>query len=155
MLSRTFSSPIALHFATQPSNLLQIQTFGFSTLRKRLGLFSFKMTKSRKYKNPHAMSLSKRQSLQKQGYQGLLKIQETERLSERPFGTHTRKGRFRFNVDKVPFFNIPDLSDFKVSKRSLILVLAKTLRAPFHAPHSRRQDRQTTHLYRQRGEEVH
>ena len=68
MLSRTFNSPFMQHFASQPNQLLQIQTFGFSKYRKSLGLFSFKLTKNRKYKNPHAMSLSKRQALQKQGY---------------------------------------------------------------------------------------
>jgi len=41
-----------------------------------------------------------------------LRIQETERLSERPFGKHTRKGGFMLNIDKVPFFNIPDLTGF-------------------------------------------
>lgn len=47
----------------QSQTLIQCQTFGFSNLRKRLGLFSFKLTKNRKYKNPHAMSLRKRTDL--------------------------------------------------------------------------------------------
>ena len=124
ILSRYFSrAPAFQSLSVQPQmfqpSLIQIQTFGFSSFRKRLGLFSFKLTKSRKYKNPHAMSLSKRQSLQKQGYQGRLKIAETERLSERPFGKHTRKGSFKFNIDKVPFFNIPDLTGFQVSSALL------------------------------------
>lgn len=88
--------------------------FGFSSLRKRLGLYSFKLTKNRVYKNPHAMSLRKRQDLQKQGYEGELKIRETERNSERPFGEHTRKGRFVLDIEKVPFFNIPDLTGFNL-----------------------------------------
>ena len=58
------------------------------------------------------MSLTKRQSLEKQGYSGELKIHETERLSERPFGRHNRRGQFVLNIDKVPFFNIPDLTGF-------------------------------------------
>ena len=41
-------------------SLLHMQTFGFSKFRKRLGLYSFKLTKSQAYKNPHAMSLRKR-----------------------------------------------------------------------------------------------
>ena len=60
------------------------------------------------------MSLRKRQDLQKQGYEGELKIRETERLSERPFGSHTRKGRFILDIEKVPFFNIPDLTGFNL-----------------------------------------
>ena len=100
MLMKSFAVPL------QSQTLLQNQMFGFSTLRKRLGLYSFKLTKNRVYKNPHAMSLRKRQDLQKQGYEGELKIRETERLSERPFGSHTRKGRFVLDIEKVPFFNI-------------------------------------------------
>ena len=92
--------------------MFQTQLFGFSTLRKRLGLFSFKLTKQRKFKNPHAMTLRKRQDLLKEGYKGQLKIQETERLSARPFGTLTSKGRFKLDIDKVPFFNIPNLDGF-------------------------------------------
>jgi hypothetical protein len=60
------------------------------------------------------MSLRKRQDLQKQGYEGELKIRETERNSERPFGEHTRKGRFVLDIEKVPFFNIPDLTGFNL-----------------------------------------
>ena len=115
--------------ASTPS-LLQVQTFGFSSFRKRLGMYSFKLTKNRKFKNPHAMSLRKRQDLQKEGYKGLLKIKETERLSERPFGHHTKKGKFIFDIDRVPFFNIPDLHGFQVSNFQFIsnaISLVKTL----------------------------
>ena len=35
-------------------------------------------------------------------------------MSERPFGTHTKKGRFVLDIDKVPFFNIPDLTGFNL-----------------------------------------
>ena len=80
--------------------------------RKRHGLSSFKLTKNSKYKNPHAMPLAKRQQLQKLGYRGQLMIRETERLSQRPFGKFTNSGRFRLDIDKVPFYNIPDLTGF-------------------------------------------
>ena len=46
------------------------------------------------------------------GHRGELKIRELERNSERPFGHISRKGKFMFNIDKVPFYNIPDLSGF-------------------------------------------
>lgn len=60
------------------------------------------------------MSLRKRQDLGKLGYEGELRIHEAERLSERPFGQNTRKGRFSLDVEKVPFFNIPDLTGFNL-----------------------------------------
>ena len=53
-------------------------------------------------------------SMKKQGYLGDLKIQERERLSERPFGEHTSKGKFRFNIEKVPFYNVPDITGFRL-----------------------------------------
>ena len=41
-----------------------------------------------------------------------MQIRETERLSQRPFGEFTSKKRFRLNIEKVPFYNIPDLTGF-------------------------------------------
>ena len=52
--------------------------------------------------------------LKKQGYRGELKLHERERLSDRPFGEHSRKGKFTFEIEKVPFYNVPDLSGFKL-----------------------------------------
>ena len=60
------------------------------------------------------MGLKSKQSLKKQGYVGQLKIAERERLNDRPFGRHTSKGKFRFDIDKVPFYNVPDLTGFKL-----------------------------------------
>ena len=53
--------------------------------------------------------------LKKMGYEGELRIKDTERASNRPFGQLNSKGRFRFQIEKVPFYNIPDLTGFKVS----------------------------------------
>ncbi|MFN9905941.1 MAG: hypothetical protein ACK56F_07425, partial [bacterium] len=50
-----------------------------------------------------------------QGYRGEIKIRDLERTSDRPFGRVSNKGRFQFNIEKVPFYNIPDLTGFKVS----------------------------------------
>ena len=61
------------------------------------------------------MSLRKRMDLKKMGYEGELRIKDTERASNRPFGQLNSKGRFRFQIEKVPFYNIPDLTGFKVS----------------------------------------
>ena len=50
----------------------------------------------------------------KQGYKGEIKIRELTRNADRPFGRVSKKGNFVFNIDKVPFYNIPDLAGFKV-----------------------------------------
>ena len=94
---------------------LEVQTFGMATYRKKAGLYSFKLTKNNRYKNNHAMPLKKRLDLKKMGYEGELRIKDTERTSNRPFGQHNSKGRFRFKIEKVPFYNIPDLTGFNVS----------------------------------------
>ena len=60
------------------------------------------------------MSLQQRQQYKAQGYRGELKIRDIERNSERPFGEVSNKGRFKFNIEKVPFYNIPDLTGFKL-----------------------------------------
>ena len=96
------------------ATLTQIQSMDFSRFRKKLGLYSFKLSKNKLYKNPHAMPLHLRQQYEKQGYRGELKIRDIERNSDRPFGKVSNKGRFQFNIEKVPFFNIPDLTGFKV-----------------------------------------
>ena len=72
--------------ATSGSLFIQVQTFGMATFRKRHGLYSFKLTKNNRYKNNHAMSLRKRLDLKKMGYEGELRIADSERHSNRPFG---------------------------------------------------------------------
>jgi hypothetical protein len=88
--------------------------FGISRFRKNHGLYSYKLGKNSKHKNPHAMGLKSKEYLKKQGYQGQLKIHERERLSERPFGYVSSKGKFRFDIERVPFYNVPDLTNFKL-----------------------------------------
>ena len=79
-----------------------------------MGLYSYKLTKNNRYKNPHAIPLHTRQALEKQGYRGEVKIRELERSSDRPFGRVTSKQKFNFDIEKVPFYNIPDLTGFKL-----------------------------------------
>lgn len=88
--------------------------FGFSKFRKRLGLYSFKLSKNSKFKNPHGMPLAQKNYYKKKGYEGEIKIRAIERESQRPFGKVSRKGKFVLNIDKVPFYNIPDVNEFKV-----------------------------------------
>ena len=94
--------------------LTQIPMMGISRFRKTHGVYSYKLGKSSRHKNPHAVNLQSREQLKRQGYLGELKISERERLSDRPFGKHTRKGKFRFEIEKVPFYNVPDLTGFKL-----------------------------------------
>ena len=68
----------------------------------------------KKFKNTHAMSLKKRLDLKKLGYEGELRIKDTERASNRPFGHIDNRGRFKFAIEKVPFYNIPDLTGFQL-----------------------------------------
>ena len=100
---------------TAMPSLIECQTFGFATFRKKNGLYSFKLTKNSKFKNNHAMNIKKRLDLKAMGYEGELRIKDTERASSRPFGDINQKGRFKFRVEKVPFYNIPDLTGFTVS----------------------------------------
>ena len=53
--------PVAGSLLQRVATLTQFQAMDFSKFRKRLGLYSFKLTKNNRYKNPHAMSLNQRQ----------------------------------------------------------------------------------------------
>ena len=101
-------------FSPMTQSLLQVQSFGMATFRKKHGLYSFKLTKNNRYKNNHSMPLKKRLDLKKMGYEGELRIKDTERASDRPFGELNSKGRFRVRIEKVPFYNIPDLTGFNL-----------------------------------------
>ena len=117
-LGATFTSQLLISPSSAASPLQRqlhsLPTFGFTTFRKRHGLYSFKLTKNKKYKNTHAMSVKKRLDLKKMGYEGELRIKDTERASNRPFGHMDQRGRFRFAIEKVPFYNIPDLTGFNL-----------------------------------------
>uniref|UniRef100_A0A7S3MIZ3 Uncharacterized protein n=1 Tax=Favella ehrenbergii TaxID=182087 RepID=A0A7S3MIZ3_9SPIT len=82
--------------------------------RKKHGLYSFKLAKNNRYKNTHAMPLQKRLDFKKMGYEGELRTKDSERASSRPFGELNSKGRFRVRIEKVPFYNIPDLTGFSL-----------------------------------------
>ena len=59
-----------------------------------------------------SMGLPAAYDFYRMGYEGELRIKDTERSSNRPFGQVDNKGRFRFAIEKVPFYNIPDLTGF-------------------------------------------
>ena len=82
--------------------------------RKRLGVYSFKIKRKQYYKNPHALPLYKREQMKNADSYSVQRVMEAERESIRPFGQFTRKGGFKLNIDLVPFYNVPDLTDFKL-----------------------------------------
>ncbi|CDW86400.1 UNKNOWN [Stylonychia lemnae] len=101
--------------ATQGMNsLLYNQIFGFSAFSKRLGVYSYKLGRPSRNKNPHAIPYHIKQQQKLKGYKGAIKIREMERNSDRPFGRISKKGNFIFQIEKVPFFNVPDLANFKL-----------------------------------------
>ena len=109
-----FKAPTLLQRVGQLTQLpVRYRRRGIS-FRKRLGVYSFKIKKRQYYKNPHAMKLSKRELFKKSDEYSVQKITETERDSIRPFGSFTQFGNFKFNIDHVPFYNVPDLKGFKL-----------------------------------------
>mgnify|MGYP003904052221 FL=1 len=97
-----------------PSILMHTPVFQISRYRRKHGLYSYKLGKNERHKNPHAIPLKSKEYMKAEGYQGQLKIRERERLSDRPFGQHTSRGKFKFEIDRVPFYNVPDLTGFKL-----------------------------------------
>ena len=85
------------------------------TFRKTLGVYNFKYKKAGYYKNPHAMSLRIKEQLKKTGTENSWrKIKAIERLSISPYGSTTSRGHFRLDPKRIPNYNIPDLTDFKL-----------------------------------------
>ena len=85
-----------------------------AAFRKRLGVYTYKIRRPQYYKNPHAMPLNKREALKKADTYNVQRIKQAERDSDRPFGKFTRQGNFKFDIDMVPFYNVPDLTGFKL-----------------------------------------
>ena len=85
-----------------------------ASFRKNLGVYSFKIRKQQYYKNPHAMSVFQKEKFKNAGTFPVQRIAEAERESIRPFGKISNKGGFKMDIDLIPFYNVPDLRDFKL-----------------------------------------
>ena len=109
-----FRAPTLLQRVNQLTQLPVRYRRRGQSFRKRLGVYSFKIKKRTYYKNPHAMSLLKREQFLKSEKYRTQKITEAERDSTRPFGFFTKFGNFKLNIDHVPFYNVPDLKGFKL-----------------------------------------
>jgi hypothetical protein len=84
--------------------------------RKGLGVYNYKVKPKSHYKNPHAVPLDVKERLKAQGTEhAFRRIKTLERLSITPFGRNTKCGNFRFDANRVPNYNIPDLTDFEVN----------------------------------------
>lgn len=86
------------------------------SFRKKLGVFNYKVKDGLKeHKKPGVIPLAIKQRLLKENtYDSIQKIKELEKKSTRLFGTFTRFGNFKFDKNKVPIFNVPELKDFEV-----------------------------------------
>mmetsp|Transcript_14366 Transcript_14366/g.16056 ORF Transcript_14366/g.16056 Transcript_14366/m.16056 type:complete len:110 (-) Transcript_14366:21-350(-) len=60
------------------------------------------------------MSVQKREHLKNASTHSIQRISEAERESTRPFGRLNNKGRFIFNIDLVPHYNVPELDGCKL-----------------------------------------
>jgi large subunit ribosomal protein L41 len=85
------------------------------TFRKTLGVYNYKVKPKPYYKNPHAIPLKLREKLKElESDQGIRKIHAIERLSVKPFGRISHKGKFLMDSRRIPNYNIPDTQDFFV-----------------------------------------
>jgi len=85
------------------------------TFRKRLGVFNYKVRTHWSHKKPGVMPFNIKQNLIKQDtHHARLVIKKMEENSHYPFGQFTRKGKFMFNPEKVPLYNVPDLTGFQL-----------------------------------------
>ncbi len=83
------------------------------SFRKTLGVYNYKVKPAPYYKNPHSVELRLKERLRARDNElSTRKLNVLERNSIRPFGYFTTKGRFIRDTKRIPYFNIPDLTDF-------------------------------------------
>jgi large subunit ribosomal protein L41 len=83
------------------------------SFRKTLGVYNYKVKPRSYYGNPHAIPLVKREQLKQDGSEkSVRKLRALERLSNKPYGNFTSKGKFIRDTRRIPNFNIPDVTDF-------------------------------------------
>lgn len=84
------------------------------SFRKTLGVYNYKVKPANYYKNPHQVELRKKETLLKAGDTGMRKLHAIQRMSNTPFGKLTSKGKFIKDFQRMPIYNIPDLTDFQL-----------------------------------------
>jgi large subunit ribosomal protein L41 len=83
------------------------------TFRKTLGVYNYKVRPAEYYKNPHAMTLVKREQFRQDGSEkAMRKMRSIESMSTKPYGKFTTTGHFIRDTRMIPNFNIPDLTEF-------------------------------------------
>eukprot|EP01016_Furgasonia_blochmanni_P010876 TRINITY_DN1471_c0_g1_i8.p1 TRINITY_DN1471_c0_g1~~TRINITY_DN1471_c0_g1_i8.p1 ORF type:complete len:234 (+),score=37.52 TRINITY_DN1471_c0_g1_i8:104-703(+) len=83
-----------------------------SNFRKSLGVFNYKIDYGH-HKKPGVIPFRlKNQYLKSGGQRGRALVKKMEMNSHYPFGHFTKKQKFIYDADRVPFFDVPDLTDF-------------------------------------------
>jgi len=81
--------------------------------RKRLGVYSYKVRTHYTHKKPGVIPLNIKQNLLEQNtHRSKRMIKILEANSHYPFGKFTRRNKFMFDANRVPLYNVPDLTDF-------------------------------------------
>lgn len=85
------------------------------TFRKKIGVYDYKIGHKTLHKRPGMMDVRLKQRLIKEDTQeGRNRIKMAEINSPRNYGKVGNKGQFIMDKSKLPFYDIPDLTDFKL-----------------------------------------
>jgi large subunit ribosomal protein L41 len=83
------------------------------SFRKTLGVYNYKVKPAEYYKNPHQVELRLKERLKNRKNElSTRNLNAVRRNSIRPFGRFTTKSKFIVDHQRVPNFNIPDLTEF-------------------------------------------
>lgn len=83
------------------------------SFRKTLGIYNYKIKGKHYFKNPHAVKLELYTKLKESKTEiDKRKLAFLEGNSNTPYGKSTRTGNFKFDYNRVPLYNIPDVDNF-------------------------------------------
>jgi large subunit ribosomal protein L41 len=83
------------------------------SFRKTLGVYNYKVKPAEYYKNPHQVDLRLKERLKNRKNElSTRNLNAVRRNSIRPFGRFTTKAKFIVDHQRIPNFNIPNLTDF-------------------------------------------
>ncbi|KAM3128569.1 hypothetical protein pb186bvf_019337 [Paramecium bursaria] len=84
------------------------------TYRKTLGIYNFKIGHQQYHHQPGAVDVHTAESLKKTGkVVHRYKLHDLQQNSDRVFGEFVGR-KFRFDKNKVPIYDVPDLTDFNL-----------------------------------------
>jgi hypothetical protein len=83
------------------------------SFRKTLGVYNYKIKGKSYFKNPHGVKLELYTKLKESKTEiDKRKLAFLEGNSNTPYGKSTRTGNFKFDFNRVPIYNIPDVNNF-------------------------------------------